>query len=161
MTFTQTRLVGNRMLVKGEDYTGGVGETILDTTEWDEVQALIQMKQAEAEYSDTVSEFYATITAAADRLAETKANRTEDPDTVVELEPAVEGVAGSTGRRIVLGHDATVLRLLAEGKDNRLLWVGDSLEVVENPATTVAVGVVDASAMLPAESLVGSTQPSV
>lgn len=131
MTFNQTKLANERVLVSGKDKHDKDGEVILSATEWLNVQAQRQLKVAQDQYDEASKDFYATLTEAAEKLNQVHANRCADtdPNSYFEIEPAVAGTPGSQGVAIHLSHDSQVLRLLSEGKHERLVWVAGTLEI--------------------------------
>lgn len=129
-TFNTTRLAGNRMLVSGYE---AEQRAILDTTEWDEIKHQLQHKAA-ADYFDTkVAEFFAPITEATDAvnsMLEQAHAALSDPAFSLVVEPGTEGVEPEPRIEITLGRDAAILRLLESGDTSRLIWVGDTIEIV-------------------------------
>ena len=138
MTFTIRRLAGHRALVTGTDVLGQTGTAVLDTDEWDRFKAQREHSEAHDEFDKTVEAFYAPIIEAADKLtAQHDATHAPDPlfsEVVVE---AVEGVEPVQEVRMHLSKDSAILKLIEQGgAHNRLVWVNDSLEILE---TGVAV----------------------
>lgn len=131
MTFTTTKLVGSRVLVKGTDVFGVEGQTILDSTQWDEVNAHREFDQAADAFDAAVTEFFAPILEAAEKMNR-KVEATPDPVSYVVLHEAVEAVPGQPGQLVKLNHDSIVLRLIEQNAATaRLVWVGDELEILE------------------------------
>lgn len=131
MTFTTQRLVNNRMLVRGSDITGGVGECTLDTTQWDEIKANKAFSEAETEFDEAVEKFFAPLNAAIEKL-ESVGQVDPDPSTFVVLREEVAGQPAQPGLLVKLNHDSVVLRLLEQGNHQRLVWVDNTLEVLES-----------------------------
>ena len=50
MSFTTTALVGNRVLVRGTDFLGTEGSTVLDSSQWVELNRHKQHKSATKEF---------------------------------------------------------------------------------------------------------------
>ncbi len=130
MTFATTRLVGSRVMVKGTDVFGTEGQTVVDSTQWDEVNATTEYDQATEAFEAAVLEFFAPITEAAEEL-NSKMKRPDDPASYVVLKEAVEGVAAEPAQLVRLTKDSVILRLIEQGDTDRLVWVGDELEVTE------------------------------
>jgi hypothetical protein len=132
MTFTTTRLVGNRVLVGGSDVFGNKGQAILDSTQWDEVNADKAYDQAAEAFDAAVEEFFAPLVQASETLAKTL-ERPADPASYVVLREAVEGQAPQPEQLVKLTHDSIVLRLIEQNRGTgRVIWVGDDqLEILE------------------------------
>lgn len=143
MTFSTINLTGERVLVKGTDRFGTDGETVLDATEWNEVQRHLGFSKAKESFDASVEEFFAPLMAAADQLQEQLSVPKPDPDSYIVLDEGEEGSAGRSREVIKLGHDSIVLRLIARGETDRLVWVMDQLEVMaveDAPAQPVVDG---------------------
>ena len=135
MTFTTTRLVGARVMVKGTDVFGTEGQTVVDSTQWDEVNANTEFDQATEAFEAAVQEFFAPITEAAEKL-NSSMKRPDDPASYVVLKEAVEGVQAEPAQLVRLSKDSVVLRLIEQGDTDRLVWVNDELEVTEASTRT-------------------------
>lgn len=129
MTFTTQKLTGQRVLVKGTDGTGTDGQTVLDSTQWDNVLAHSEYSQAEDDYKAVVEEFFAPLTAAAEAVGK-KLAPAPDPDSFVVYHEGVDGVDAKPAVVVQLDHDSIVLRILESYDTSRLVWVGDELEVL-------------------------------
>lgn len=130
MSFTTLALTGDRVLVKGTDSQGTTGETVLDGSEWAEIQRRRQLTKAHADFDSVVEDFFAPIIAAQEALNVEHDGKVDDPSSYVVFD---EGQEATPGRRPVvslLSKDSIVLRLLEEGHDDRLVWVNDELEVL-------------------------------
>lgn len=128
--FTTTKLVNQRVLVKGTDKFGTEGQTVLDASQWNELSVDKRFDAATKEFDAAVESFFAPLTEAADKV---KAAHHQEPDPVgfVVLSEAVEGVAPQPARVRMLTPDSIVLRLLESGDGDRLAWINDNLEVLE------------------------------
>jgi hypothetical protein len=136
MTFTITRLVNNRAQVKGTDIVGVSGSTVVDTTQWDDINANSAFSQAVETFDAAVKEFYAPLEAAQEKLDQLR-NKPVDSTGYVVLSEAVEGQVAQAERIIKLTKDSVILRLIEQGAQSRLVWVGDDLEVLaETPAAS-------------------------
>jgi len=142
MTFTVTRLIGNRALVRGDDVTGNTGETVLDTTQWDEITQHKAVDAATAEFDKAVEEFFAPLTKAAEAVGK-KLERPTDAIDYVVLHEGTEAVAGTPAHVVRLTHDSKVLRLIEGGNDQRLVWVMDHLEILDVDTTAPVAAVSD------------------
>ena len=131
MTFTKLNLSGERVLIKGTDSQGTHGETVVDASEWNEVQRRTGHSQAHEDFDRAVEEFFRPITEAAEKL-DLAFNQVErDPISYVVLDEGSEGEARRDEVVIKLSKDSVILRLIEEGQSDRLVWVHDELEVLE------------------------------
>jgi hypothetical protein len=131
VTFSINRLVGNRAVISGADFNGVTNSVIVDTTQWDEINANKNYDQAVESFEAAVEEFFAPLNEAMDKI-NTKLNQAADPLTYVVLDEGQEAVAGKAQHLVKLSHDSIVLRLVeTDPGTRRLMWVGDSLEVLE------------------------------
>jgi hypothetical protein len=152
--FTTTRLVDGRVLVAGQDINGVSGQTVVDATEWDEVNADQAYSKAVEDFDSAVEEFFAPLLAAVDNLNST-IEVPRDPASYVVVQEAVEGVPAQERVLHHLSSDSIVLRLIEQGDHDRLVWVGGELVVtvadtplpVEAPAPEF-----QPAAMLPADA---------
>ena len=127
--FNVTHLSGQRALVQD---ASGTRWTVLDTTQWDEIKHRLAHDDAEKDFGAAVEEFFKPLVEACD-LAEEKLAATlpkTDPAFTVEITPAVEGVEGASAVTFVLNHDSAVLRILESGDHSRLIWVGNTIEIL-------------------------------
>lgn len=131
MTFTKLNLSGQRVLIKGTDSQGTTGQTIVSSEEWTEVLRHTGTSQAQKDFDASVEKFFAPITDAAEALTLQFNDRVRDPLSFVSLQEGVAPTAGQEEAVIRLSHDSMVLRALDEGHDDRLIWVGDTLEILE------------------------------
>lgn len=142
MTFTSSRLVGNRVMVQGTDVLGTHGQTILDSTQWDEVNANQAFDTATEAFEAAVEEFFAPLTEAAEKANQALV-KPDDPASYVVLREATTGVRPDAGEVIKLTRDSIVLRLIEQGDTARLVWVNGELEILEagvHAAATVIPG---------------------
>ena len=126
--FNTTILAGQRVLVTGSKKNQ---QTILDSTEWDSVKAHQAYHLAGDAFDKAVTAFFAPIVEAAEKanaaLAESLPKR--DDAFVIVLSEGTEGVEEVEPEVIQLGRDAAILRMIEEGNTDRLVWVGDTIEV--------------------------------
>ena len=138
-SFNTTRLANHRVLVDGTDVFGYQGRTVLSSTQWDGIQATLKKNTLEDQFNRAVEEFYAPLLEKIDAIvAADEKSIVDDVYTLTVGEPvdAVDAVEPAVYR---LSHDSAVLRLLEEGRTDRLVWVGDRLEIIaedEAPAET-------------------------
>jgi hypothetical protein len=139
MSFEMKKLVGCRVLVTGTDVAGQSGSTVLNSSQWDEFKADKKYDQAAEAFDTAVEEFFAPLVEAADKAKAALVAVPEDPMSYVVLSEKVDGVEGSERTLIYLEKDSIVLRLLEQGDTDRLVWVGDNLEILEAvPAPVVS-----------------------
>ena len=124
--FITTRLAGDRMLVTN----GNKKQAILDTAQGDNLKALSQTNEAQADLDQAVKDFFAPLTEAIDKIEAAKAPKFDETYVIV-IGETIEGTPGKQARAYHLGHDAAVLRILESGDHSRLVWVGnDFIEIV-------------------------------
>lgn len=128
--FTTARLAGQRVLVRGTDDSGGKGETVLSSAQWDSIKAASQVDEATVEFDAAVEAFFKPLTDAVEKV-QRKAERKKDPSSYVVIGDEVEHVEGQRAHVEELNHDSQVLRLIEEGNSHRLIWVGEGLEILE------------------------------
>lgn len=126
--FNTTILAGQRVLVTGSKKNQ---QTILDSTEWDSIKAHQAYHLAGDAFDEAVTAFFAPIVEAAEKanatLAESLPKR--DDAFVIVLSEGTEGVEEVEPEVIQLGRDAAILRMIEEGNTDRLVWVGDTIEI--------------------------------
>ena len=126
--FNTTVLAGQRVLVTGSKKNQ---QTILDSTEWDSIKAHQAFHLAGDAFDEVVTAFFAPIVEAAEKanaaLAESLPKR--DDAFVIVLSEGTEGVEEVEPEVIQLGRDAAILRMIEEGNTDRLVWVGDTIEI--------------------------------
>lgn len=126
--FNTTILAGQRVLVTGSKKNQ---LTILDSAEWDSIKAYQAYHLAGEAYDEAVTAFFAPIVEAAEKanaaLAESLPKR--DDAFVIVLSEGTEGVEEVEPEVIQLGRDAAILRMIEEGNTDRLVWVGDTIEI--------------------------------
>lgn len=128
MTFNTQALTGNRVLV-----TEGTGNkaksTVLDGTQWAEIKAEQSFLDADATFNETVAAFFAPITEAAEAANKAIEVPTDELEFIV-LNEGTEGVASTPAHVVQLTKDSQILRLLEDGNTKRLVWVGDTLDIL-------------------------------
>lgn len=139
MTFTTLALTGDRVLVRGTDSTGTSGETVLHSEEWNQVKAQRSHAQAHDEFDSAVDAFFAPLLEAAEALEVQFTQPEVDPIGFVTIREGEQHVHGEQPVVVQLHHDSIVLRLIEEGKDDRLVWVNERLEVLAPKAQAPAV----------------------
>ena len=136
--FKTTRLANHRVLVKGTDQFGTTNQTVLDSTQWDGIKAELTKSTVEDQFNAAVEEFYAPLLEKIDAIvADAQKSVVDDAYvlTVGETVNAVEAVAPTVYR---LNQDSAILRLLEEGRTDRLVWVNDKLEIIAEQDETPA-----------------------
>lgn len=122
---------GNRVLVSGTDSLGVEGQTVVDSTEWDDVKGHEAFHLAEADFAATFEEFFAPIMAAAEAMGKAVEKPERDAINYIVYKDEVEGVAPEPARIQKLSHDSVILRVIEAGDFGRLVWVKGELEVLE------------------------------
>jgi hypothetical protein len=125
MTFKTQALTGNRVIVSGTDVNGVQNQTVVDGSEWAGIKAERNFAGAEANFEASVEEFFAPLLAAAEEMGKAL----EVPTDELEYLVISEGVER-------LSKDSQVLRLIEDGNDHRLVWVGDDLEILAEVTST-------------------------
>jgi len=128
--FTTRTLTNDRVMVKGTDIDGGVGETVLDASQWNDLKARNDVKTATADFDAAVEAFYAPLLEAAEK-ANRSLERPTDSLAHVVLDEGQEAVPGRAPQIVNLTKDSMVLRLLEDGNTDRLIWVDGELEILE------------------------------
>jgi len=142
MTFTITRLIGSRALVRGTDVTGNEGETVLSTEQWDELNQHKEFDAASSDFEKAVEEFFAPLTKAAEAMGKKLERPTDELDYIV-ISEGTDAVAGTPAHVVQLNADSKVLRLIEAGNDQRLIWVMDHLEILDVDTTAPVAAVAD------------------
>ena len=136
--FKTTRLANHRVLVKGTDQFGTTNQTVLDSTQWDGIKAELTKSTVEDQFNAAVEEFYAPLLEKIDAIvAADEKSIVDDAYTLVvgETVEAVDAVAPAVYR---LSQDSAILRLIEEGRTDRLVWVNDKLEIIAEEGETPA-----------------------
>ena len=118
------RLTNDRVIVR-EYADGDVYETILDGTDYFAWRRMVHKAAAIVEIDDEINEFFKPLNDAAEKIRELD-QPAGDPDRTVVLVPGVEPVNGLREEVIILSEDSTILRLISEGRLNKLAWVNDA-----------------------------------
>lgn len=126
--FNTTILAGQRVLVTGSKKNQ---QTILDSTEWDSIKAHQAFHLAGDAFDEAVTAFFAPIVEAAEKANAARAESLPKRDDafVIVLSEGTEGVEEVEPEVIQLGRDAAILRMIEEGNTDRLVWVGDTIEI--------------------------------
>jgi hypothetical protein len=147
MSFTVINLAGDRALVKGRDSAGTYGQQILDASQWSELSVDSKYKDAHAAFDAAVEEFFAPLNDAIESIKESVKPK-QDPLFFVTVQEKSESVAGTDEVLVRLSHDSAVLRLIEQDPDtDRLLWVNDSLEILELSEPTPSADTQDESSV--------------
>lgn len=130
MSFSIKRLTGHRAVVSGKDSAGTEGTCVVDTYQWDSINAHDKQHVADELFGAVVEKFFSPITAAAEKLSQAVAD-VADEDEFVVLHEAVEAQPGRPADVVRLTRDSMILRFVESGNTDRLVWVGDELEILE------------------------------
>lgn len=128
MSFTTTNLANNQVLVEGTDIRGVDGQTVLDGSGWFALQEKDRIDNVLSTFDTTVEEFFRPLVEAAKQVADAR-KVTIDPLFYVVEQEAVQPTEGKAEKLVQLDDDTVILRAIAEGKDDRLIWVNDRLVV--------------------------------
>ena len=115
------RLTNDRVIVR-EHADQGVYETILDGTDYYDWQRLINKTAALEEIDGEIDKFFKPLNDAAEKIRQLD-QPAGDPDRTVVLVPGVEHVHGEREQVLVLSEDSTILRLIFDGRLDKLAWV--------------------------------------
>lgn len=128
-TFNTTQLANKRVLVTGDT---DEQKCILSSAEWDSIKHHRAHLAADAQFNDAVQEFFAPIVAAAEAAGELVESTIpqRDDDFYFVVSKGVEGTEAQDEEVIALGNDTVILRLIDEGKTDRLVWIGSSIEIL-------------------------------
>lgn len=135
--FNTTGLSGDRVLVTGSDEQGQSRQVILDATEFNHYWKQDLQEKAAQAFDAAVEAFFAPLTDAAEKV-EAELRTAHDPAFYVVVQESSPGSQEKHEILHKLGKDTVVLRMLHEGNTSRLLWVGDSIEVLALPSQAVA-----------------------
>lgn len=124
-SFTVQNMLGNKALVTGTDDLGNTGKTIVDTTQWDEIQQDARFSTAKADFDAAVNEFFAPLVEAAE-AAEAATRKTYDELEYVVVTEGQEGQPSVEQEILELSQDSIVLRIIESGNTSRLVWVDES-----------------------------------
>lgn len=128
MSFTTTNLANNQVLVEGTDTRGVDGQTVLDGSGWFALQEKDRIDNVLSTFDTTVEEFFQPLVEAAKQVADAR-KVTIDPLFYVVEQEKVEATEGKAEKLVQLDDDTVILRAIAEGKDDRLIWVNGRLVV--------------------------------
>lgn len=142
MSFQTQSLMNDRVLVHGTDVFGTTNKTIVDAGQWNELTARSDLDRAQQVFDDAVNEMFAPLLEAAEK-ANKIMERTTDSVSYVVLDEGSEGEAARPRTVVPLTNDSIILRLIEEGNTDRLMWVGDNLEILAAPADVAAASPVD------------------
>ena len=138
MSFTITNFAGNRALVKGTDNLGVSGQQILDAEEWNEFNARNRHDDAHDAFDAAVEEFFAPLQGAIDALKTTGKPKL-DPLFFVTVQEGSAAVEATAEVVVHLHQHSAILRLIEQDPNtDRLLWVNDTLEILDQAPTYLA-----------------------
>ena len=126
MSFTVTYLAGDRALVQEDTH-----QIILDAEEYLAMKLRQEKTGLIAQYDQSVADFFKPLTDVADKIksVEERENRI-DPDFHFVLAEGSEGEEPVRREVYRLEKDTVILRLIEEGRTERLIWIGDQLEIL-------------------------------
>ena len=132
--FKTIRLANHRVLVDGTDAFGNSGRTVLDSTQWDGIKAELTKSTVEDQFNAAVEEFYAPLLEKIDAIVADAQKSVVDDAYVLTVGETVDAVEAVTPTVYRLNQDSAILRLLEEGRTDRLVWVNDTLEIIAEQA---------------------------
>lgn len=126
MSFTVTYLADDRALVQEDTH-----QIILDAEEYLAMKLRQEKTGLIAQYDQSVADFFKPLTDVADKIksVEEQENRI-DPDFHFVLAEGTEGEEPVRREVYRLEKDTVILRLIEEGRTERLIWIGDQLEIL-------------------------------
>ena len=126
MSFTITYLADDRALVQEDTH-----QIILDAEEYLAMKLHQEKTGLIAQYDQSVADFFKPLTDMADKIkgVEEQENRI-DPDFHVVLAEGTEGEEPIRREVYRLEKSTVILRLIEEGRTERLIWIGDDLEIL-------------------------------
>jgi predicted nucleic acid-binding protein len=119
-------MLGNTALVSGTDVAGNTGQTLVSTTQWEELNGRSNFSKAQADFDAAVEEFFAPLVEAGEKLKDAAAGKLQDAAEYIVLTEAVEGTPSKAAQIVQLSKDSIILRLIEEGNTDRLVWVDES-----------------------------------
>lgn len=134
--FDLIALTNDRYLVKGTDQFGTTNQAVLDGSEANALDAKAQHKDAHAEFDAALENFYAPLNKALDKLSDSHEDDL-DPLTYVVEQEGSPAVAAMEEVITILDADTVVIRAIRLGLTDRLVWVGDKLEVLQRTGSEV------------------------
>ena len=127
-SFTTTELTRNRFLVEGTDSLGTINKVVLDGTQYKQLKGDAGDTAAVEAFDKAVAKFYAPLTKAAEALE--AAIKAPEGDLFSEVvQEAVAPTLGQPEVRVRLTADTVILRFIEQGATDRLIWVGNDLEI--------------------------------
>jgi hypothetical protein len=123
MSFAVQYMLGGEAHVSGTDSKNNGGSTVLDATQWLDVQADSRYSTAKADFDSKMEAFFAPVLEAAKALDEAATPAKLDPIEYVVLNEGVEAVPGQEKEILELTKDSIVLRLIDMDDTDRLVWV--------------------------------------
>lgn len=126
MSFTVTYLAGDRALVQEDTH-----QIIIDAEEYLAMKLRQEKTGLIAQYDQSVADFFKPLTDVADKIksVEEQENRI-DPDFHFVLAEGTEGEEPVRREVYRLEKDTVILRLIEEDRTERLIWIGDQLEIL-------------------------------
>ena len=126
MSFTITYLANDRALVQEGEH-----QIILDAEEYLSMKRHQEQTGLIAQYNQSVTDFFKPLTDATDKIKELEKQTDRiDPDFLLVLAEGTEGEEPVRREAYRLGPDTVILRLIEEGRTERLIWIGDQLEIL-------------------------------
>ena len=137
MTFSITHLANDRALVTGND-GADTKKAVLDASEYNYLVRRAEVEAAQGKFDAAVEAFHAPLTSAAEELEKARAEVLDPIAYFVERE-AIEGAEAKPALVRHLSKDTVILKLIEAGRSDRLVWVGDTIEVTKYVAPVVEI----------------------
>ena len=126
MSFTITYLAGDRALVQEDTH-----QIILDAEEYLAMKLHQEKTGLIAQYDQSVADFFKPLTDMADKIKSVEKQESRiDPDFHFVLAEGTEGEEPVRREVYRLEKSTVILRLIEEGRTERLIWIGDQLEIL-------------------------------
>ena len=106
--------------------------TKLDAGEWNSIKIWEKKVDATEAFDAEIAEYFKPFNEILDNAVrkfeglEPKA----DPNSVYEVTEGVDAVEGIKPKAYSLSKDSQILRLIESGQDDRLIWIGEELEIL-------------------------------
>lgn len=138
MSLQLTKLIDSKVLVEEIDETLDdrvINSCILNSTVYDEYVQRMAVRAAETEFDATVTDFFAPILAAGEKLEQELETVPEDPRVII-IEAGTPGIEATNTEVFTLDDDGLVLHYIMTGRGGSLKWVDDKLVIVSDQPFT-------------------------
>ena len=125
MSFIVVPLRGDKFLIEGSDSTGTQGSTVVHSPAWAAVLRVRKHIAVTGEFDAKVRDFFEPLLTAAKAIEQEDQADFEMTHVVID-----EPVEGQDGQVVHLDAAGVVLKLIEDGKLDRIRWVHDQLFVL-------------------------------